>query len=202
MSKNEVALTGDDIIELIEDLAYNLPGDKYYRLVLCGGGALCIYYPECEYEVTYDGDVFDYTNETLPDSLISAIEKVALNDESEIGTLWLNDAIVRHDDSNYEHNLTVSEYISFIENYDSPDYFYNENGDLVIELYHLSLLGIIASKSVANRNKDVEALDYIVHSQYNTFQDIVDDFQKYALSFIGSPRYETMLKHLREIFEN
>ena len=183
---------------LLNALAYKLPDDCYLQLVLCGGSVLALYYPQLGYQATTDADVFDYHNAEIPDSLYPYIDQVAM--ENNVGNDWFNDAIMRHNDPDYVHNLKKAEYIGFIENYDTPEYFYNKNGYPVLAMYHLSLLGLIASKLVAGRQKDFEAMVKIVPFLYASPEDVELDFQRYALSFVNTPHYQVVKQRLRALF--
>lgn len=157
-----------------------------------------MYFPELKYGTTTDADVFDYYNAELPDFIFPYIEEVARNNN--IGYDWFNDAIMRHDDPEYVHNLKYTEYVNFIENFDSPEYFYNQNGQVVMAMYHLSILGLIASKLMAGRNKDFEALARIVPSLYSSPEEVLNDFHTYALSFINTEHYQIVKNRIYELF--
>lgn len=197
MSINTVLLDGDQFHDLLSQLAYELPDDSYLQLVLCGGSVLAMYYPELGYLWTTDADVFDYNNAELPDSLMPYVYNVARNNN--LGLDWFNDAIMRHDDPEYIHNLKKDEYVRFIENYDKPEYFYNQNGEAVLAMYHLSFLGLVASKLVAGRQKDLAAMSEIVPKVYNSIEQIEQDFQDYALHFVQTPHYQVVLDRLGSI---
>lgn len=200
MANNKVEISGEELFDLIEQLAYILPDDYYLSMVLCGGSALAIYYPHLEYETTTDADVFDYYSAELPNSLDPYIRQIA--HDNKIGDDWLNDAIMRHNDRDYEHNLTKAEYMNFIENYNEPEYFYNSNDNAVIEMYYLSLLGIIASKLMAGRTKDFDALSDIVPQIYNDPDELIDDFYNKALSFTrsGTGHFDLICERITELF--
>lgn len=196
MAVNNVFMDGEAFRKRLEDLAWILPDDKFFQLILCGGAVLSMYYSEYGNYITNDADVFDYYNTTLPDELIPYIDQVAI--DNGLGYDWLNDAIVRHDDLDYLHNLKISEYIMMIDNPFEPEYFYNSNDVPVMELYHLSIYGLIAAKIIANRDKDYKALKKIIPQVFTSLQDADNQFKTYAKSFTSSEHYKIVYDRLKE----
>lgn len=165
--------------------------------MLVGGSDLAVFYPDTGYKSSFDGDMFEWYNGEFPSYLDGIIREVAT--ENELGFDWINDAVARHNDSEYETNLTHHEYIMLVENPEEPDWFYNAEGEPVVALYHLSLLGIIASKLLANRDKDIRALSQIIPLYYNNSQEFIQDYETRAKFFTSSPRYETMIKNMYSV---
>lgn len=199
MAQNRVPIDGETMMNLLEQLAFQLPDDEYIEHAReVRGAVLAMYFPELEYPTTTDADVFDYHHAELPDKIFPYIQSVAK--DNSIGYDWFNDAIMRHDDPEYIHNLKYTEYVNFIENINNPQYFYNQNGQVVMAMYHLSILGLIASKLMAGRDKDFETLSRIVPTMYNTPEEVIEDFHTYALSFVNTEHYQVVESRIYELF--